>query len=77
MEDDYLEETQLMAETQNDASESMSEAGSGRGRKDVTTDRPDPFVEKFDGNRHAKETNKNNNRYFGRFTGFATSMFNR
>ena len=38
---------QLMAETKDDASESVSEAGSGRGRKSCPTDRPDPLVEKM------------------------------
>ena len=34
----------------------VSEAGRGRGRKDVKTGRPDPLLEKFDGNRNTTET---------------------
>ena len=43
VEDDDREAIELMAETSDDASESMSKAGSGRGRKAVTIDRPDPL----------------------------------
>ena len=43
VEDDCCEETLLTAETEDDASESVSEAGSGRGRKAVTIARLDPL----------------------------------